>query len=373
MPAYRRKWKDKKTGKIRYGSYYFKFDLDGEVYKETVKTARTMKQAEEAERQFRQDLHEGRYGGKGRKQLFSAFVNKVYLPHVEQHNRDYYHYQKYAEMLCEYFKGRTLTQISSLAVETFKKDRIKTPVKKTGRPRQPRTVNSELTTLSAVFALAMTHKLVRENPCHKVKKLPAEEGPCRRIDPEEERDLLKGAEDDYSFLRPMIQLAIWTGFRQGELIALGKSAIDFSRNRVYVINPKWKGDKRKTEGNPISKEVRELLERLFKEAKGELLFTDEQGQKLKRHIVDCAFRRACARAEVFDLRFHDLRHEYGSRLGDADVNLKKIARLMGHSNTKQTERYVHPDDDGLLAATEVAAQHKRTRIVPERVIMAARK
>jgi integrase len=98
----------------------------------------------------------------------------------------------------------------------------------------------------------------------------------------------------------MIQLAIWTGFRQGELIALGKSAIDFPRNRVYIVNPKWKGDKRKTEGNPMSKEVRELLQQLCREASGELLFTDKQGQKLKRHIVDCAFRRACARAEIVD-------------------------------------------------------------------------
>ena len=73
------------------------------------------------------------------------------------------------------------------------------------------------------------------------------------------------------------------------------------------------------------------------------------------------------RGEILDLRFHDLRHEYGSRLGDADVNLKKIARLMGHSTTRQTERYVHPDDDGLLAATSMAALPKRTRIVPERV------
>jgi len=103
--------------------------------------------------------------------------------------------------------------------------------------------------------------------------------------------------------------------------------MDFSRNRVYVVNPKWKGDKRKTEGNPMSKEVRELLEQLCRDAKGEQLCTDEHGQRLKRHIVDCAFRRACARAEIVDLRFHDLRHEYGSRLGDADVNLKKIARL----------------------------------------------
>ena len=45
------------------------------------------------------------------------------------------------------------------------------------------------------------------------------------------------------------------------------------------------------------------------------------------------------------------------------MNLKKIARLMGHARTRQTERYVHPTDDGLLAATEIAAR-ARSRIVP---------
>lgn len=74
-----------------------------------------------------------------------------------------------------------------------------------------------------------------------------------------------------------------------------------------------------------------------------------------------------AAAGTEDFRFHDPRHEYGSRLVDADVNLKKIARLMGHSNTKQTERYTHPAGDGLLAATEIAAQARRTTIVPHKL------
>lgn len=78
--------------------------------------------------------------------------------------------------------------------------------------------------------------------------------------------------------------------------------------------------------------------------------------------MDRAFRRACALAGVSGFRFHDLRHEYGSRLGDADVNLRKIARLMGHSTTKMTERYVHPDEAGRQAASEEAAA-ARSRIV----------
>ena len=362
MPVYRRKYKDKE-GKVRLGHYYFKFVVDGTVYKETVLTARTKKQAEEAERKARQDVHDGVYGAKGSRQLFSAFVEEVYLPHVEQHHRDYYHYQIHARTLCEYFKGRRLGQISPLAVESFKRERLRTPVKG-NKPRKPRAVNSELTTLSAVFSLAVRLRQVRANPCREVKWLEAEEGPSRRLSAEEEETLLEAAEVEAAYLAPMIRLALWTGFRQGELIALAKSAVDFARNRVFVVNPKWRRDRRKTEGNPMSPQVRELLTHLCQRAGGELLFTDAEGRRLKRHVVRDAFHRACERAGIEGFRFHDLRHEYGSRLGDADVNLKKIARLMGHSNTKQTERYVHPTDDGLLQATAVAERAESSRIVP---------
>jgi integrase len=143
--------------------------------------------------------------------------------------------------------------------------------------------------------------------------------------------------------------------------------VDFSRNRLFVVNPKWKRDRRKTEGVPMSGEVRELLLNLCESARGSYMFTDERGRPLKRGPVDHFFRKACDRAGVKVLRFYDLRHEYGSRLGDADVNLKKIARLMGHSNTKQTERYVHPTDEGLLVAPEYATQPHRSKIVPERL------
>jgi integrase len=195
----------------------------------------------------------------------------------------------------------------------------------------------------------------------------AEDAPERRLSPDEETVLLESAKEGPPFLKLMIQLALWTGFRQGELIALEKSAVDFGRNRLFVINPKWRRDRRKTEGVPMSGQVRELLLRFCQSARGSHIFTDEQGRRLKRHTVDHFFRKACERAGIEGFRFHDLRHEYGSRLGDADVNLKKIARLMGHSNTKQTERYVHPTDDGLLAATEHAARGDRTTIVPQRL------
>jgi integrase len=365
MPVYRRKWKDPQTGEDRLGHYYYKFVVEGVTYKATVKTAQTKKQAEEAERRARQDVHDGVYGHGGKRQLFSEFVREVYIPHIEQHHRRPDCTRQRAEFLCQYFSGLTLSQISQLSVERLKLEYARGVVRKTGRPRKPRTVNFVLTTLSGIFTLAVKHKAVRENPCRQVKRLAVEELPVRRLEPGEEEALLEAAASVTAYIGPMIRLALWTGMRQGELIALTLSSVDFGRNRLYVSNPKWRRDPRKTEGNPMGGEVRELLEELCREA-GEYLFTTGDGLRLTRSQVDRAFRRACRLAGVTGFRFHDLRHEYGSRLGDADVNLKKIARLMGHSTTKMTERYVHPDEAGLLAATEAAAGG-RPRIVPGRL------
>ena len=55
MAVYRHKVTDKETGQVRLGTYYYKFDLHGVTYKKTVKEARTKTQAEEAERQTRED------------------------------------------------------------------------------------------------------------------------------------------------------------------------------------------------------------------------------------------------------------------------------------------------------------------------------
>jgi hypothetical protein len=82
MPVYRRKWKDREKGETRLGHYFFKFDVDGVTYKETVKTARTKKQAEDAELRARQEIHEGVYGGKGKQMLFSQFVKEILPPVV---------------------------------------------------------------------------------------------------------------------------------------------------------------------------------------------------------------------------------------------------------------------------------------------------
>jgi integrase len=57
--------------------------------------------------------------------------------------------------------------------------------------------------------------------------------------------------------------------------------------------------------------------------------------------VKTAWRAACARAGITDLRFHDLRHEAASRFVEGAWPLHHVQEMLGHSNLKQTSTYVN--------------------------------
>lgn len=73
------------------------------------------------------------------------------------------------------------------------------------------------------------------------------------------------------------------------------------------------------------------------------------------------FAELCAKAKITDFTWHDLRHTFGRRLAMADVHVKKIAELMGHSSIMVTSRYMHLSPEYLDDAVECLAQHSAQR------------
>ena len=63
--------------------------------------------------------------------------------------------------------------------------------------------------------------------------------------------------------------------------------------------------------------------------------------ELKPDSVSQAFRRACKRVEITDLRFHDLRHEAVSRLFEKGLSVPQVAMISGHQDFRMLARYVH--------------------------------
>lgn len=343
--------------------WFYKFEIDGVTYKSAIPTARTRRQAEEAERQARDDVHAGRYNAKQRSMTFAKFLEEHYLPWAKLHRRDYEGRLAAVGALRPYFDQYPLDRISQIAVERFKLEHSKALTRQ-DRQFKPATVNQRLQILSAILSRAVALRFLRDNPCSGVERLPVEAEEARILSYEEEERLTEKLLEGPRWVHDAARVALGTGFRISEVLGLTKNSVDFGRGLLFVANPKWKNDPRRTLGVPMSAEVREILLRLDQESKSNTLFVHHRtGRRPARGSFYNQLRAACESVGIFGVHPHSLRHTFGTRLGEADVNVKKIQRLMGHADIKMTLRYVHPGDEGLRAAVELAAG-KSPRIVP---------
>jgi integrase len=72
--------------------------------------------------------------------------------------------------------------------------------------------------------------------------------------------------------------------------------------------------------------------------------------------VKIAWRRLRKRAAVTGFRFHDYRHDFGTKLLRATGNLKLVQRALNHADLKTTSRYAHVLDDEVADAMERVAK-----------------
>lgn len=173
---------------------------------------------------------------------------------------------------------------------------------------------------------------------------------------------------------PLIQVAAWTGLRPGELFALFPEDVDLERKRIRVeraINAKSKADEyTKTEGRdnapvPLLPEAEDAFRHLDIDEleRGQPIFRTTHGKpytQRNQHYYWDPVRNAFAASlpdehwlpkriaklgKKGNLDFYELRHFFGTRLGERGVSPYDIARAMGHSDGGKLamERYIHTD------------------------------
>jgi integrase len=163
-------------------------------------------------------------------------------------------------------------------------------------------------------------------------------------------------------LYPLVALALGTGMRRGELLNLSWRHVDFLRGVIHVVNTKTARDRI----IPMSHSVREVLIEQRQTQEGDLVFASRRiaKRRMDEGLVDVkkGFVAACIDAGIADFHFHDLRHTFATRLGDAGCNVTTIARLLGHSNIQMSMRYTHASDDTLRNAVEYAQKARVTNM-----------
>lgn len=210
---------------------------------------------------------------------------------------------------------------------------------------------------------AKKHRLIPSVPDIEWVKVP--EADFDYLSFEEADRLLKVPRDEW---RTMILVAIRTGLRFGELLALRWEDVDFKRRLIAVRQNYVRGEFKKPKGGrtryvPMTPDVVKELQSHNHE-RGPLVFCDFEGRVLVRHRVVRALE---VRLQMIGLGercmgWHDLRHTYASHLVMAGTDIYVVQRLLGHRSIKTTERYVHLAPDFVQDA--VAALDRGEREAP---------
>lgn len=196
------------------------------------------------------------------------------------------------------------------------------------------TVNRYLQALSPVFTFALEQGYIDQNPFKLVKKFKEPPGRVRYLQQDEMVRLLRECKRSSSVhLYNVSLLALLTGMRYGEIVALKWQDIDF-KNGFILLNKTKNGEKRAL---PITDNLSKLLNSMPKTS-GYLFASERTGRPV--HLLP-SFRNAAKRAGLADFHFHDLRHTAASYLAMSGADSLTIAAILGHKTLSMVKRYAH--------------------------------
>jgi integrase len=138
--------------------------------------------------------------------------------------------------------------------------------------------------------------------------------------------------------------------RQGELLALRWPDVDWLAQRVRVRQNYVRGEfgtpktKRSTRSVPLPDRLAGELDLLSQwthyRADDDLVFAHpETGKPIDRSRLLKRYKAALKRARVRPVRFHDLRHTFGTHMASTGVPLRAVQEFYGHRDPKTTQRY----------------------------------
>ena len=193
----------------------------------------------------------------------------------------------------------------------------------------PNTVRLELAVLSHLFEIARKEWGMESlrNPVKAVRLPSLPEGRDRRLNPGELDKLLEAASEE---MGQVIRFALESGMRRGEITGMKWEQVDLQKKTVILPETK-NGQKRIV---PLSPEAVRILSSLPRRIDGNVW-------NFAADTVSQAFAQACHKADISELRFHDLRHEATSRFFEKGFNVMEVAAITGHKTLQMLKRYTH--------------------------------
>lgn len=302
------------------------------------KSAKTRDEALRVERELRAALDRGEVQTE-KAPLFKEWAKEFLSVYAETNNKPSERRAKFQvirDHLDPFFGSMRLDRIGAEQVEKFKAGQLKA----TPKPYSPKTINNHLTVLRRMLSLAVEWGRLDRAP--KVKWMKGSPSKFRFLDFEEADRVLGGAAPEW---RTMVLVALRTGLRHGELLALRWDSVDLVASRLRVQRNVWRGVEGTPKGGrdrevPLSPETVAALRALPSRFRGEYVF-GAGSRRLTAGETKWPVWSACRRAGVQRCGWHVLRHTFASHLVMRGVPLKAVQELLGHATMEMTMRYAH--------------------------------
>lgn len=321
---------------VKRGTYQYQAIIRRKGYPTQIKTFETKRDAEAWARSIEAEMDTGRYISS--KEADQTTLRDALSRYAEDFTAFKRSRKSEMRRIIAWQKHplamRSLSQIKGSDIASYIRDRRITV--------SSNTIRLDLAVISHLYTVAQQDWGLESlsNPVLKIKKPPPGKARERRLEIGEEERLLAAcnASKTAPWLGAAVGLAIETGMRAGEILSIRWPQVKL-KERAISLDKTKNGDSRIV---PLSRGAVKILEDLPRSLDGRVIaaFHDSNG-------MGNSFAVARKRAEIEELRFHDLRHEAASRLAKI-FTAHELARVMGWRTMQMVLRYYHPRLEDLL-------------------------
>ena len=298
------------------------------------------------------------------KMTLGKFIRDIYAPWVYENRRGGKATVAMLESSFNKMWEMDMEDIDLRVVESWRSEARRSGLKTSS-------INRKLTALKAALNWAFKRELIAAYPLSRLETLREEDDHRVRYLSEEERERLFWALDKREeelrvarkrynkwlkerglpvmpaikegefadHLKPMVLLSLNTGIRRGSLFALRWSDIKDGTLTVRAASSK----SGKTIHIPLNQTAQKVLATWQKQTHGDgeaLVFPSPKGGG-RMDNCNSAWTKLLKKAGIVNFHWHDMRHDFASRLVMAGVDLNTVRELLGHADLKMTLRYAH--------------------------------
>jgi len=326
---------------VKGKGWRYDFTLKGKRYTKTwFKTKREAKQAEAKRKEEVQNPEHTMITDPIPTDMdFLELVNRR-LDHVKVYNspEHFRHVLSHAKRWAKEWNGTTCSQINSEMIEQFILERSKVSTI---------TANKEIRYLRALFNFGKNLKIIENNPADAIKFLPVVKKK-KYVPPKEDVYKVINAADPDS--QDYLWAMVLTGARMGEINSLTWEDVNFEQCFVTLWTNKRRHGNKESRDIPMLQKLHEILLRRYeaRDKSKPWVFWHRYWSRKNNEFIEGPFiernrlmESLCKKASVKYFRFHSFRHFTASILDDIGTPIGVIQRILGHSNRRTTEGYLH--------------------------------